>query len=333
VLAAYSTDGKIVRFYVSERAEPRRIGRPLEGHSTWVGSLAFSPDGRTLASTDLSGDMILWDLADPARPRRSDRLAPSDDRALAVAIAEDGRTLAAGGDGVILRWDLTDHARPRPMAPLRTGHGEVHALAFAPDGKTLAVGNGDKSVVVLDLSAADRGRTLGQPLTGYNYEVDWVSFAADGGTLASGDGDGILIWDVTDRGNPRRLVSPVGQEPEVDVVAFDPQTRTMAIAESNDNVARSMTLWDLTDPVQARRLGHPMTGQVVAAGSGAFSPDGRILVTADFEGAFMLWDLTRLSELRSDPVPDACARAGGSLDRAQWIRYVSNLSYEDGCAG
>ena len=85
--------------------------------------------------------MLLWDVTDPARPRRlGDPLTGHTGAVYAVAFAPDGRTLAtASDDQTVLLWDVTDPARPRRLGDPLTGHTDaVYAVAFAPDGRTLA---------------------------------------------------------------------------------------------------------------------------------------------------------------------------------------------------
>ncbi len=110
--------------------------------------MAFSPDGRTLASGYLGGTVHLWDVADPAHPRPLGQPLTSGSSVSAnvVAFSPDGRTLASGNnDGTIRLWDVTDPAHPRPLGqPLSDGSSvSVSAVAFSSDGHTLASGDGD----------------------------------------------------------------------------------------------------------------------------------------------------------------------------------------------
>jgi WD40 repeat protein len=101
--------------------QPRRLGQPLAGYAEAVTGVAFSPDGRTLATSPV----ILWDLSDRSRPRRLDLpLIGHTDVVDSVAFSPDGRTLATGSrDSSVILWDLTDHNQPRRLVRVLTGPG------------------------------------------------------------------------------------------------------------------------------------------------------------------------------------------------------------------
>ncbi|MGQ0779317.1 MAG: WD40 repeat domain-containing protein [Pseudonocardiales bacterium] len=127
----------------------------LTGHTDSVLSVAFAPDGRTLSTGSADETVILWDVADRARPTPLGApLTGHTDPVRSVAFAPDGRTLATGSaDNTVILWDVADRARPTPLGAPLTGHtASVWSVAFAPDGRTLATGSADNTVILWDLT-------------------------------------------------------------------------------------------------------------------------------------------------------------------------------------
>ncbi|MBB2740394.1 UNVERIFIED_ORG: WD40 repeat protein [Microbispora rosea subsp. rosea] len=141
IMAAGRSDDKIVLWNISDQKRPVRIGQPLAGvadpnkgimslaSSISTSGMAFSPNGRILASVDIAGSLSLWDVTDPAAPHRLTALMSLPDKDLrALTFAPDGRSLAVGTfHGSVSRWDISgivdlqSHAVERACAI--TGHG------------------------------------------------------------------------------------------------------------------------------------------------------------------------------------------------------------------
>jgi len=333
-LASGNADGLVRLWDATGPARPRPLGQPLPsgpaygslpGSPAAVASVAFSPDGHTLATGNDGGTLQLWDVTHPARPRPLSQ--PPAGFAAAVnsaAFSPDGRTLASGNaDGTVRLWDVTDPARPRPLGQALTGLGTVAvaSVAFSPDGRTLASGNADGTVRLWDVTDPASLRPLGPILTGSTVPAPAgsVAFSPDGRTLASGNADGtVRLWDVTDPARPRPF-GPIltGGTIPVASVAFSPDGRTLATGSLDGTI----WLWDVTDPASPSPLGQRLVGSTSAVDSVVFSPDGRTLASGSFVGTIRLWNLPQTIMTGSPAAvasvafsPDARTLASGSAD-------------------
>jgi eukaryotic-like serine/threonine-protein kinase len=180
-----------------------------------VCAVAYSPDGRTLATAGGDGMAVLWDVTDRQPPRQLGLLrltSPTPHQnfasSCAVEFAPDGHTLTtASHDGAVAVWDVADRQAPRRLSQLLdAGRSAVSAVAFAPDGRTLATAGGDGAVTLWDVLDRQAPRQFGQPVTAQQSGVRAVEFASDGRTLATTDGGGgVVLWDVLDRQAPRQF--------------------------------------------------------------------------------------------------------------------------------
>ncbi|MBU0510526.1 MAG: WD40 repeat domain-containing protein, partial [Chloroflexi bacterium] len=162
--------------------------RSLETHTAWVNSVAFSPDGKTLASGSGDETIRLWDVETGQQIREA--LTGNTAGVTSVAFSPDGKTLASGGLTIRL-WDVE---MGQQIGEALTGHEyAVNSVAFSPDGKTLASSGG----LTIRLWDVETGQQIGEALTGHTAGVSSVAFSPDGKTLASGSGDEtIRLWDV-----------------------------------------------------------------------------------------------------------------------------------------
>ncbi|MCK1819196.1 hypothetical protein MTQ10_06125 [Streptomyces sp. XM83C] len=253
--------------------------------ATTVESLAFSPDGRTLAAGWNAGLVSRWDVARPEDVRPAG--APLDldcpgTFSGAVAFSPNGRTLAAACDddaGTISLWNTADRAHPARGRSLTTGGG-VNSVAFSPDSRTLAAGTQRGQVRLWDVADPGRPTDVGKPLTGPAQPVSSVAFSPDGHTLAAGSADhGIHLWNVT---RPT-MTTPLGRAltgpgDAVTAVVLSPDSRTLAAGNFDGNV----DLWSLP-PTRIAGAG----GTVASV---AFSPDGRTLATANQNATVAVWN-------------------------------------------
>ena len=171
-----------------------KLVRQLEGHRDGIPSIAFSPDGTTIASVGLDAVVKVWDAASGNLQKE---LNASRGRLFSIAFSPDGKTLAFGGsDGFLSFWEPASGRSEH----LPTGQGQVFSIAFSPDGKTVATGGYNRTVKLWDFATQSNKETLRS-----HYGFVWsISFAPDGNHLATGGWDGaIRLWDLT---------RPVGQQ-------------------------------------------------------------------------------------------------------------------------
>ncbi|MBD2184912.1 serine/threonine-protein kinase [Aerosakkonema funiforme] len=162
----------------------------LTGHSNSVNSVAFSPDGQTLASGSFDDTIKIWDIRSG---KLKTTLTGHSNWVRSVAFSPDGQTLASGSrDNTIKIWDI----RSGQLKTTLTGHSDnVNSVAFSPDGQTLASGSDDKTIKIWDIHSGQLKTTL----TGHSNDVNSVAFSPDGQTLASsGSYDNtIKLWRIS----------------------------------------------------------------------------------------------------------------------------------------
>jgi WD40 repeat protein len=330
-LATASDDGTATLWNLTDLTRPQPLRPVPSNHTSKVTAVAFAPDGRTLATASDDGTALLWDLTDLARPQPLRPVLTSHTgRVTAVAFAPDGRTLAtAGSDATVVLWDLTARAQPQRLGQPLTGQpSPADSVRFASDGRTLTTTSSDGTVIVRDLTDPGSPR-FGQSRTRPSRLVDSLAVAPDGRTLVTAGDDGsVILWDLTDRTQPRPLGQPLKGHPSlVASAAFSADGRTLATGSDDGSVI----LWDLTDRTQPRPLGQPLRGQAGSVTAVALAPGGNILATGGSDATVVLWNLTDLNQLRDHATQRACAITRGGLNRAQWVRYIPGLPYQDTC--
>ncbi|MGW1720591.1 nSTAND1 domain-containing NTPase [Streptomyces sp. NPDC002156] len=302
-----------------------RLLQSLAGHTHVVSSMAFTPDGRILATSD-DDTVRLWDTS---TGRLRHILAGHPSSGALVAFSPDGRTLATASsykNGIVRLWDtaadqpeslrferlkdadLTAFSPDgRILATSSSDHGvelwntatgsrRTHLsagwpdrLAFSPDGRTLVTSGRDHGVELWNTATGSRRTRLSPKPT---YGPGSVVFSADSRTIATSDDGTVWLWDTT---TGRRHI-PAGSNGHPVRLAFAPDGRTFAISSSDHGVE----LWNTATGKRRTRLSPKPT---YGPGFVVFSPDGRTLATIatnatgrpggrDDESTVWLWDTT-----------------------------------------
>jgi WD40 repeat protein len=315
---------------VSDYEEDDQVVMKLIRHPGTVESVAFSPDGKYLATGSNDNIARLWSL----QSHFFVEFKKDKDNVESVAFSPDGKYLATGSwSHTAHLWDLQGNL----IAEFSGHRSFVVSVAFSPDGKYLATGSSDKTARLWDL----KGNLL-REFTGHKYDVESVAFSPDGKYLATGSS----VWDL--KGNLLReftgrivAFSPDGKylatgsnvwdlkgnllrEFTGRIVAFSPDGKYLA-TESD----KTAYLWDLQGNLIAEFNGHRSLVTSVA-----FSSDGKYLATGSNDNTARLWDLQGniLAEFkghREDVKSVAFSPDGKYLATGSWDKTARLWPIED----
>jgi len=260
-----------------------RSGRRLRGWSgddATITDLAFSPDGRWIATSSLAaaGRARIWDVA---TGRQIGVVEMTDgERTRSVAIDGEGRVLFVGGDrGTVLAWDVRlKRARWRdrpPEGPSRPRENpRVHRLIYSPRGGRLAVADDWGRLRIRD---SETGAILAEYRTPTAMLA--IAYRPDGHLLAATDQEGSVHLIDAETGRETRRI--FGDEAELRAVAFSPDGRTLATG----GLGRTVRLWDAETGDELLAL----DGHQAQVNDLTFSPDGATLASADHAGVVRFW--------------------------------------------
>jgi outer membrane protein OmpA-like peptidoglycan-associated protein len=269
MLALSLAVGVISMFLLSYLIGSERSLEEAESYS----SIAFSPDGKQVASGSTDKTVIFWDAATGKEIRR---LSGHTDPVTSIAFSPDGKQVASGStDKTVIFWDAATGKEIRRLS----GHTDpVTSIAFSPDGKLLASGSLDNTVKLWNVADGRQVRTF--VLTG---GVSSIAFSPDGKQVASGSTDKtVIFWDAATGKEIRRLS---GHADPVTSVAFSPDGRWLASGSEDKIVMISDTSDQKVQPIV-------LTGPKQGVSAVAYEPDGGILASVAGSNVF-LWAIQR----------------------------------------
>lgn len=274
------TDLRGFEWYYLFRLSHADLVTVIKGHTDTVRAVAYSLDGKRLASVSNDNTVKLWDAL---TGKELLTLQGHTSAVSAVAFSPDGKRLASASWGMLKLWDVANGQEVLTLTGRQTGG--VNGLAYSPNGKHLASVSGDGTVRVWD---ALTGKNL-LTLNGHNSTGSAVAFSPDGKRLASGSFDQtVKLWDVATGQEVRTLKGHAGG---VRSLAFSPDGQRLA-STSNDQTVK---VWDPKIGKELLTLkGH--TGNVLGV---AFSPDGKHLASASVDRTVKVWDAQTGNEIRS----------------------------------
>jgi WD40 repeat protein len=270
---AFSPDSKILavtgwqdnNIHLCDIQKMEQIGL-LQGHAAYVGSVAFTPDGKTLVSGSNDKTTRLWDIQEQ---KQIGLLNGNKNAVYSVAISPDGKILASGGeDGELLLWNIQEQ---KLIGSLKGHNSWVGIIVFSSDGKILASTGADSTIRIWDVQE-QKQITLIQIDSGRA----WIAFHPDGRTLASAAYSAIRFWDIQDQ----KQTGIIDGFMSAANVAFSPDSKIFASGSFP-----YVIFWNAADQKQ---IGEVLISDDDVFQEVTFSPDGKIIAGACYKSIYLI---------------------------------------------
>jgi WD40 repeat protein len=250
-------------------------------HSETVNAVAYSPDGRLIASGSSDGRLKLWDTATFHEIRS---LVGHSGWVLSVAFSPDGTRLASGStDHTVRLWDTATGKTTQTLVGLT---GAARSVGFSPDGRRLATGIDGGRVKVWDAASGKELSTFGSE----DRDRNWAVFSPDGRKLATGgddlstqDGE-VTLWNAR---TGERFLTLNEKRRYLRCIAFSSDGKRLATATTSTTAPNvTLKIWSTEDGKELLSL-QTNTAYVYSL---AFSPDGRKIVAGDSDHVVTVFD-------------------------------------------
>ncbi len=274
--ASYSPDG--TRVVTASKDRTARIWNSLtgstlvvlRGHMDRVASAAYSPNGKYIVTASDDGTARVWDAASGQQPAV---LSGHRDAVLSAAYSPDGtRIVTASRDFTARVWD----AKTGHQILALTGHNfDVESAGYSPDGMRILTASLDQTALIWDAMTGKQIGRLGDDTTPFYSAY----YSPDGRQVVTTTDEGIQTWDAKSGKGIAAFKGTLGKR--VRSAMFNPDSTQIVGAGDN-----SLQVWD----VKSGRQLADLPGSNSGVNEAAYSPDGRHIVSASYDGTARIWD-------------------------------------------